>query len=195
MSASVDDLLEHQLIMTKIAIGGAVVIPLGLAASTISSALGSVMVAPRTLQALAMDQAFPLPRINRWLSKGTEKDNEPRNASLVTVVIAMVFVALGDVNAVATIISMFFMVTYGSLCLISFLNHFGASPSYRPSFRSKWYISLTGFLAAIWIMFKINTPYAFLALILMTLDLSVYQPLSPRSLRAGIIVHQYTFPA
>jgi hypothetical protein len=73
------------------------------------------------------------------------------------------------VNAVATIISMFFMVTYGSLCLISFLNHFGASPSYRPSFRSKWYISLTGFLAAIWIMFKINTPYAFLALILMTI--------------------------
>jgi len=169
MSASVDDLLGHQLIMAKIAVGGALVIPLGLAASTISSALGSVMVAPRTLQALAMDQAFPSPRINRWLAKGTSNNNEPRNASWVTVTIAMAFVALGDVNAVAAIISMFFMVTYGSLCLISFLNHFGASPSYRPSFRSRWYISLTGFLAAIWIMFKINTPYAFLALIMMTL--------------------------
>jgi amino acid transporter len=169
MSASVDDLLEHQLIMAKIALGGAIVIPIGLAASTISSALGSVMVAPRTLQALALDRAFPSQRINTWLAKGNEKDNEPRNASMVTVIIAMAFVALGDVNAVATIISMFFMVTYGSLCLISFLNHFGSSPSYRPSFRSKWYISLTGFLAAMWIMFKINTPYAFLALILMTL--------------------------
>ncbi len=169
LSAPVDDLLEHQLIMAKIAVGGAFVIPLGLAASTISSALGSVMVAPRTLQALAMDDAFPSKRLNNWLAKGTIKENEPRNASLVTVAIAMVFVAMGDVNAVATIISMFFMVTYGSLCLISFLNHFGASPSYRPSFRSKWYISLTGFLAAIWIMFKINTPYALIALVLMTL--------------------------
>jgi amino acid transporter len=168
-SASVTDLLEQQLIMTKIAIGGALVIPIGLAASTISSALGSVMVAPRTLQALAMDQAFPSKRLNRWLAAGTSKNNEPRHASLITVMIAFVFVALGDINAVATIISMFFMVTYGALCLISFLNHFGASPSYRPSFRSRWYISLIGFLVSLWVMFKINTPYAFLALGLMVI--------------------------
>ena len=168
-SASVEDLLQHQLIMGKIAIAGVIVIPLGLAASTISSALGSVMVAPRTLQALALDNAFPSKKINKWLSAATVKDNEPRNASLVTTIIAFVFVALGNVNAVATIISMFFMVTYGSLCLISFLNHFGSSPSYRPSFRSKWYISLTGFLVSVWVMFKINTPYALMAFALITL--------------------------
>ena len=55
------------------------------------------------------------------------------------------------------------MVTYGSLCLISFLNHFGSSPSYRPSFKSKWFISLTVFIIAVWIMFKISTLYALLA--------------------------------
>ena len=162
-SASVEDLLEHQLIMAKIAVAGAVVIPLGLAASTISSALGSIMVAPRTLQALALDKAFPSGKINNWLSKSTQTDNEPQNASLVTVAIAFVFVALGDVNAVASIISMFFMVTYGSLCLISFLHHFGSSPSYRPSFKSRWYLSLIGFIFSVWIMFKISTPYALLA--------------------------------
>ena len=59
------------------------------------------------------------------------------------------------------------MVTYGSLCLISFLNHFGSSPSYRPSFRSRWYISLAGALIAVWVMFKINTPYAITAIIAM----------------------------
>jgi ABC-type multidrug transport system fused ATPase/permease subunit len=91
------------------------------------------------------------------------------NASLVTIIIALIFVALGNVNAVAEIISMFFMVTYGSLCLISFLNHFGASPSYRPSFRSRWYFSLIGFIVSIWVMFKINTPYALAAILLMTL--------------------------
>ena len=35
--------------------------------------------------------------------------------------LAGLFVLIGDVNIVAQIISMFFMVTYGSICLISFL--------------------------------------------------------------------------
>jgi amino acid transporter len=168
-SASMQDLTEDQLSMTKIALYGSLVIPLGLAASTFSSALGSVMVAPRTLQALAHDSTFPSTRLNNWLKACRASDNEPRNASLVTVLIAMIFVALGSVNAVAEIISMFFLVTYGSLCLISFLNHFGSSPSYRPAFRSKWYISLTGFVVAIWVMFKVNPLYAFLALLLIVI--------------------------
>ncbi|MDZ7635782.1 MAG: hypothetical protein U5L72_15640 [Bacteroidales bacterium] len=128
ISASAEAMLEDQLIMGKIAIGGALIVPLGLAASTISSALGSVMVAPRTLQALANDTSFPSMKLNRWLAEARSNDGEPVNATLVTLVIAFVFVALGDVNAVAEIISMFFLVTYGSLCLISFLNHFGSSP-------------------------------------------------------------------
>jgi amino acid transporter len=168
-SASVQEMLDNQLIMGKIAILGFLVIPLGLAASTISSALGSVMVAPRTLQALASDSTFPSKRINQFLSAGKGDANEPYNATLITCIIAMFFVALGSINAVAEIISMFFMVTYGSLCLISFLNHFGSSPSYRPSFRSKWYISLTGFIVAVWVMFKINTLYAALAVIFILL--------------------------
>ncbi len=168
-SASTEDMLQHQLIMSNIAIGGAFFIPLGLAAATMSSALGSIMVAPRTLQALAFDQAFPSKKLNRWLSASREKDGEPQNASLVAAVIAFVFVVFGNVNTVATIISMFFMVTYGSLCLISFLNHFGSSPSYRPTFRSRWYISLIGFVVSVWVMFKISTPYALLSFGLITL--------------------------
>jgi len=169
ISASAEDLVNDQFVMGKIALYGMFIIPIGLAASTISSALGSVMVAPRTLQALASDRSLPIPKFNNWLSKERKKDNEPTNASLVTCIIAMIFVVLGDVNAVAEIISMFFMVTYGSLNLISFLNHFGSSPSYRPSFKSKWYISLIGFIASIWIMFKINMTYAVSAIVLMTL--------------------------
>lgn len=169
VSASIEDLTNNQLVMAKIALGGAIVIPLGLAASTISSAIGSIIVAPRTLQALAVDKSFPSRKLNLWLAKGTDKDNEPVNASIVTAIIALVFVAMGDVNAVAEIISMFFMVTYGSLCLISFLNHFGSSPSYRPFFKSRWYISLIGTLVSVWVMFKINASYAFGAITIMTL--------------------------
>ncbi len=168
ISASAEDMLNDQLIMSKIAIGGAFIVPLGLAASTLSSALGSILVAPRTLQALALDTSFPSTKINNWLSKSRSSDNEPVNATLVTIIIALVFVALGDVNAVAEIISMFFLVTYGALCLISFLNHFGSSPSYRPSFRSKWYISFAGFILALWVMFKISTPYALGSVLIMS---------------------------
>ncbi len=167
LSANIEDLTNNQLIMAKIAVWGVIIIPLGLAASTISSALGSIMVAPRTLQALAVDHSFPSKKLNFWLAKARKSDGEPINASIVTSVIALVFVAMGNVNAVAEIISMFFMVTYGSLCLISFLNHFGASPSYRPHFKSRWYISLIGFIISVWVMFKINTPYAFMSVILM----------------------------
>jgi len=132
-SASPFDLVNDQLIMGKIALWGPI-IPIGLAAATISSALGSFMVAPRTLQAIGGDQVFPNKFVNSWIAKGTSKNNEPRNATILTSVIALIFVFMGDVNAVAEVISMFFMVTYGSLCLISFMQHFAADPSYRPSF-------------------------------------------------------------
>ncbi|HOK86939.1 amino acid permease [Tenuifilum osseticum] len=163
-SASPEALIGNQFVMSDIALLGWLFIPLGLAASTLSSALGSVMVAPRTLQALALDKTFPVKQVNSWLGKSRDEDNEPYNASLITCIIALFFVAIGDVNMVAQIISMFFLITYGTLCLISFLHHFGSSPSYRPSFRSKWYISLVGFVTSVWVMLKISMVYTLLAL-------------------------------
>ena len=166
-SATPEDLTSNQFVMSEIALWGWIIIPLGLAASTISSALGSVMVAPRTLQALANDKSFPIKSLNQWLSQIRAKDFEPINASIITCIIALIFVALGNVDLVARIISMFFMITYGSLCLISVLNHFGSSPSYRPSFKSKWFISLIGFITSVYVMFKISTAYSLLAFSIM----------------------------
>ena len=169
VSASPEDLLSDQLVMSRIAVLGSIVVPIGLAASTLSSAIGSYLVAPRTLQALGSDGSFPMKLLNRFLARGQGKTQEPNNAGLVVFVIAFVFVAMGTVNAVAKIISMFFMVTYGSLCLISFLHHFGADPSYRPSFRSRWYLSLLGFLMCMYLMFKISTGYSLIAIAVMVL--------------------------
>ncbi|MDB4107951.1 amino acid permease [Bacteroidia bacterium] len=169
-SASEADLanLDKQLIMADIAIWWPI-IPIGLAAATISSALGSIMVAPRTLNAISLDKIVPIPRLNNWLGKVKKDNNEPVNATLITCVIAFFFVLMGDVNAVAEVISMFFMVTYGSICLISLLENFASNPGYRPSFKSKWYISLLGAVMCIGLMFKINTIYAIAAIVLMTL--------------------------
>lgn len=174
VSASPADLASDQLIMSKIAVWG-FMIPLGLASATISSALGSFMVAPRTLQAIGEDRVLPLNRLSAWLSQGKGETREPFNASLVTAAIAVTFVLLGDVNFVAQIISMFFMVTYGSICLISFLEHFAADPSYRPTFRSRWFVSFFGAVLCGWLMFQMSTPYAVLAIVLM---FSLYQMIS-----------------
>ncbi|MCK0192310.1 amino acid permease [Arenibacter sp. F20364] len=158
-----------RLIMADIAWQGWWIIPLGLAAATISSALGSIMVAPRTLQAIARDGIFPTPKFNHWLSRGKGNKDEPFNASIITICIAGLFVLLGALDSVAQIISMFFMVTYGSLCLISFLNHFAADPSYRSKFRSRWYVSLFGALSCFALMFFMNTAYALLAIAMISI--------------------------
>lgn len=159
---------KDNLVMGEVAIW-APIIPIGLAAATISSALGSLLVAPRTLQALGGDHVFPSEVGNTWLARMREKDNEPVNGAILTVIIAFVFVFLGDVDAVAEIISMFFMVTYGAICLISFLEHFSSNPAYRPSFTSRWYFSLPGALLCIWLMFKMNLGYAISSILLMVL--------------------------
>ena len=159
VSASQADLVADPMIMSRIALLGTVIIPVGLAACTSSSAIGSMMVAPRTLQAIAADKTFPFRRLNAFLAKGKGASREPRNASVISFAIAMLFVTLGDVDTVAGIISMFFLITYGTLCANSFLNHFGSSPSYRPRFRSKWYFSLAGFLLSVWVMFMISPLY------------------------------------
>lgn len=168
LNATPEQLNNNQLIMSDIAIWGPI-IPIGLGAACISSAIGSILIAPRTLQALAKDSIFPSGMINRKMSFGKGAENEPVNATIVVAVIALTFVALGDVNFVAQLISMFFMTTYGTLCLISFLEHFAGNPSYRPTFRSKWYLSLLGAILCIWVMFKMQPIYATLALLLLYL--------------------------
>ena len=165
-SASLQDLAADQLIMERIALWGPI-IPIGLAAASMSSALGSIMVAPRTLQAIGLDKVFPSRPLNLWLARGKTETNEPINAGMITIVVGYFFVAIGDIDFVAQIISMFFMLTYGAICLISLLEHFAADPSYRPTFRSRWYISLVGAVTSFWLMFKMNAPYAILSLVIM----------------------------
>ena len=194
VSASPADLVNtDSLVMGQIAIQGWWLIPLGLAAATISSALGSIMVAPRTLQAIARDGILPSTKANYFLSRGKGEADEPYNATLITVGIALIFVLMGGLNAVAEIISMFFMVTYGSLNLISFLQHFAADPSYRPTFRSKWWISLSGAIACFGLMFFMNPGYAVGALSLMVIFYVVINYYNPDKRNIAVIFQGVIF--
>ena len=173
ITASPQRMAEDQLVMAEISVWGPAIL-IGLCCATLSSAIGSVLVAPRTLQALGADHTLPGKRLNLWLSHGIGTANDPRHATIITGILALVIVILGNVNLVATLISMFFMVTYGSLCAISFLEHFAARPSYRPSFRSRWYISLLGAVMCFLLMFQISLFFAILAILVLVL---LYQAL------------------
>jgi len=159
-------LAEDQFAMSRVAYW-APIIPIGLAAASISSAIGSILIAPRTMQAIAKDQILPLKKLNNLLSRGKGDANEPIFATLITSLIIIVFVSIGSIDFVAKIISMFFMITYGTLCLVSFLEHFSGNPSYRPTFKSKWYLSLLGAVACFVIMFQMAPGIALLAVIAM----------------------------
>lgn len=169
ISASPEALSSNELIMSNIAIWGWVIIPFGLAAATFSSAIGSIIVAPRTLQALGGDKIFPAGVFNSFVNKNQKGTKEPINATIVTSIIAVCFVLINDVDAVAEVISIFFMITYGALCTISFFEHFAADPSYRPSFKSRWYLSLLGALGCFILMFQMNFQYALIGLICLVL--------------------------
>jgi solute carrier family 12 sodium/potassium/chloride transporter 2 len=166
ISATPEDLSRDYLIMQKIAIWGPI-IPIGLGAAALSSAIGSILVAPRTLQAIGADDIFRSKRLNRFFSKGKGRTGEPQNANILTIIIASFVVSLGSIDSVAEIISMFFMVTYGAICLVSLLENFAADPSYRPTFRTRWHFSLIGAVASFWFMFQMNAQYASFAMLAM----------------------------
>ena len=112
----------------------------GVFAATLSSALGSMMGAPRILQAFARDDILKGIKI---FGQGRGKGNEPRLATILTFLIAQAGILLGDLNAIAPVITMFFMITYGTLNLACFYESITRNPSYRPKFRfSHWSTAL-----------------------------------------------------
>jgi amino acid transporter len=154
-------LQSNSLVMQDIAVVG-ILITLGVFAATLSSALGSMMGAPRILQALGRDDVFE--RL-RFFGHGDGPNNEPRRAIVITFAISEVCILLGDLNAIAPVITMFFMITYGYLCLATFYESITGNPSYRPTFRwSHWSTALLGALGCAAVMFLTSPLWAVLSI-------------------------------
>lgn len=126
----------------------------GVFAATLSSALASFMGAPRILQSLARDRIFP---ILQPFARGVGPSSNPRRGIILTAVVAFSIVAIGDLNAVAAIVSMFFLVSYGLLNYATYYEARGRSPSFRPRFALYHErISLIGALACLLAMLVID---------------------------------------
>ena len=154
-------------------------ITIGLCAATLSSALASFLGAPRILQALAADRLFPF---LGPFAQGHAKSGNPRRAVLLSTGIALLAIAVGDLDLIAPLVSMFFLVSYGLLNYATWYEAGTGSPSFRPRFR--WYhrhVSLAGGLACASMMLAIDWTAGLVALAVLV---AIHQYLSRTLLHA-----------
>ena len=171
-------LLSDSLIIADIAVMASL-IGAGVFAATLSSALGSMMGAPRILQSLAKDNLFG--GLDRF-SVGSGRRSEPRRAIALTFVISTVGILAADLNTIAPLITMAFLVTYGLLNLATFYEAITKNPSYRPQFRfCHPATSLSGAIGCAAVMLLIDWRWAIVAVVLVA---ALHAYLSRRDLSA-----------
>ena len=170
------DLVNDSLIWFSIAAVPMLVLP-GLLGAILSSAVGSMLGAPRTLEALAVDRVVP--HVLTWRPFGVKG---PSIAYVGSAGLALAAVLLGGLNAVAPVLTMFFLTTYGMINLVAGLEQLWGAPSYRPTIKVWWGISLAGALGCFWVMSLINWFAAALAVIV---EIALYVVLRRRSLSAS----------
>ncbi|MBE8162579.1 MAG: amino acid permease [Bdellovibrionaceae bacterium] len=149
----------NSLIVTKVA-RFAPIIFLGIWMASLSSALGSLLAAPRTLKALAEDNILP-----KFLGKEFGQAKSPHVATFISVLLAGGALFLGGIDIIAPILSMFFLTSYGALNLAAGLESFMKNPSWRPQFKTHWSLSFLGAGLCFSAMFLIHAPSTLLAFI------------------------------
>jgi amino acid transporter len=172
--ATTAELVSDNMIMRKIARWPVLIIA-GIWASTLSSALGSILAAPRTLQAISQDRAVP-----KVLGARLGSTTEPRLAVIITSAIAVAVIWMGNLDFVAPIITMFFLNTYGMINLMAGIERLVANPSFRPQFKVPWIVSLIGAIGCYVAMCLINASATVVAILI---SYGVFLVLQRRSLQ------------
>lgn len=149
---------------------------LGVWGATLSSALGGILGGPRILQAMSVDQITP-----KVFAKGVGADNEPRNALILTVIIAEAGILIGELNVIAEVVSMFYLAAYGFINLSFFLESW-ASSDFNPTFRVNKWTGLVGFGATMIIMSQLNLGAMVAAFIIIS---GIYLYLSRKQVALG----------
>ncbi|KAJ7312146.1 hypothetical protein JRQ81_006490 [Phrynocephalus forsythii] len=142
--------------------GFAPLITAGIFGATLSSALACLVSAPKVFQCLCKDQLYP---VIGFFGKGYGKNNEPIRGYVLTYFIAVGFILIAELNAIAPIISNFFLCSYALINFSCFHASITNSPGWRPSFRyySKW-AALFGAVVSVIIMFLLTWWAALIAI-------------------------------
>ncbi|MCF7974838.1 MAG: amino acid permease [Phycisphaerae bacterium] len=154
----------------------------GVFSAAISSAVGSFMGSPRVLQALARDRIF---RSLNLFARGSGERDEPRLGLILTLVLTIIVIVVAcrqesmkAFDLIASIVTMFFLCTYGMINLAAFVESFGGNPSFRPRFRFiHWAVALIGALCCMAVMLLIDLAAALAAILVIAV---IYIVLSRR---------------
>jgi len=122
----------------------------GIWGATLSSALGGILGGPRILQAISYDHITP-----KIFGKTFGNNNEPRNALIFTFFLSEIGILIGDLNAIAGLVTIFYLTAYGFINLAFVLEKW-ASTDFRPSFKVPAWIGIVGFVSSLMIMFKLD---------------------------------------
>ncbi|MEQ8420825.1 MAG: amino acid permease [Arenibacter algicola] len=162
--ASPDELAQNYNVFIDKALFGPIVLA-GLLGATLSSALGSFVGAPRIL--LALGEKNILPKSKELARKS--KKGEPVNAMLITAGLVLFGISLRNLNTIAPLLTMFFMITYAMVNIVALVEQTLGLPSYRPTLKIPIIIPAIGAFGSIAIMFVLNVIVALFSLIFIVL--------------------------
>ncbi len=157
-AGSVEELTGNYTIMIDKSLYGPLVLA-GLLGATFSSALASLVGAPRILLALTRDGLVPK---GEALTK-VGKSGEPRRAMLLTGAIVLAALMLRNLNAIAPLISGFFLITYAVINLVMLIESSLGLVSFRPTLRLPIWVPLLGTVGCLFAMFIVNPTFSLVA--------------------------------
>ena len=157
--APVNELVNNYTVMIDYAFWSPAVL-FGLLGATFSSALASIVGAPRILQALGDHKIFPRGEVFSKLAD----NGEPRNAIMMTGGLVLATLLVRDLNTIAPLITMFFLITYMMINLVVFIEQRMDMISFRPTFTIPKFVPLLGTVGCLFTMFIINSTFGLLAL-------------------------------
>jgi len=186
-SATEQELVTNYYVMVDKAYIGPLIIA-GILGATFSSALASIVGSSRILYAMGEHKVLPYSNI----LSGTSKNGQPRNAMLVTGILIFFTLLLRNLNAVAPLVTLFFLITYAMINIVVIIEQRLGLISYRPIFKIHKWVPWFGLTSSIFAMFIINPT---VSLISIAIVLMVYWYLSRQNLetpfedvRSGLFV-------
>jgi solute carrier family 12 sodium/potassium/chloride transporter 2 len=163
--------------MMEVISGWGPLIYAGCFAATISSAIASLVGAPRVLQALAKDKLYPY---IEFFQKGYGGNNDPIRGYVLVFIIALICILIGDLNVVSSLLSNFFVAAYALINFSVFHSSVTKSPGWRPAFKyyNMW-VSLIGTVLCVVVMFLMDHVTAlvtFIIIICLYVYVSIRKP-------------------
>ncbi len=150
-SVAEEDLLSNYNIIVDKAFYGPLIIA-GILGATFSSALASLVGSSRILFAMGQHRVLPY----STFLEGQSANGQPRNAMLVTGIMIFLTMLLRDLNAVAPLVTLFFLITYAMINIVVIIEQNLGLISYRPVFKVKKWIPWLGLSSSVLAMFIIN---------------------------------------